>query len=423
MKMVEILPAEQNSITFTAIQVVQPIGTFYMASIPARELVGITYSDIRRLAEEDRDVERYLGMQRPLSPTRVKAIRRYLESPDATFPTAVLIAVNERCTNYDPSSGTLTLQAYIPSADEEDDPVPLEKVGKVLDGQHRLAGFLNDDKEWSFDVEREIERQFDINVAIFSGADLSEQATIFATVNLAQTKVNRSLAYDLEDFAQARSPFKTCHNIAVAMNSASASPFYQRIKRLGVQTKGVVGETLTQASFVEALLPFISRDPLGDRNKLLEGKTILLVPGYEKKTPFRRMFIEDRDLDIAEIVNNYFKAVRQKWPTAWKQTKVQGNLLPRTNAFKALMKFLRDDVYLAAVEQEKKEIPSVETFLGFFADVDLADADFTTRKFVPGSGGQAMFLKVLQGQVDVETLFEDDEGAAGAPENPTAPLI
>jgi DGQHR domain-containing protein len=420
--MVEILPADQSAIAFKAIQVVQPIGTFYMASLPARELVGITYSDIRRLAEEDREVERYLGLQRPLSPTRVKAIRRYLESPDATFPTAVLIAVDERCTSYDPKSGTLMLKAYTPADDDEDDPIPLEKVGKVLDGQHRLAGFLNDDKQWSFDAEKDVERQFDINVAIFSGADLSEQATIFATVNLAQTKVNRSLAYDLEDFAQARSPFKTCHNIAVAMNSAPASPFFQRIKRLGVQTKGVEGETLTQASFVEALVTFISRDPLGDRNKLMEGKTLALEEGYEKKTPFRKMFLEGRDLDIAEIVNNYFRAVRQKWPTGWEQTKVQGNLLPRTNAFKALMRYLRDDVYASAAKSEGKEIPSVETFLGFFENLALTDADFTTRKFVPGSGGQSMFLKVLRGQVDVQSLFETNDDSPATPRDPPVPV-
>jgi DGQHR domain-containing protein len=413
--MTQILPADQNSITFTAIQVAQPVGTFYMASIPARELVGITYSDVRRLAEEDREVERYLGLQRPLSQPRVRAIRKYLESPDATFPTAILIAVDERCTIYDPDTAKLTLQAYVP-ADNSDDPIPLEKVGQVLDGQHRLAGFLNDDKEWGFDANKAEERQFDINVAIFSGADLAEQATIFATVNLAQTKVNRSLAYDLEDFAHARSPFKTCHNIAVAMNSAAASPFYKRIKRLGVQTRGVVGETLTQASFVEALLPFISRDPLGDRNKLMEGKTLGLEQGFESRTPFRKMFLEKRDLDIAEIVNNYFKAVRDKWPNAWEQTQVQGNLLPRTNAFKALMKYLKDDVYGTAVEQEGSEIPASATFLTFFDGLGLTDADFTTRTFVPGSGGQSMFLKVLRRQIDVESLFEEEE-APVAPTN------
>src|SRR5690606_13459203 len=95
---------------------------------------------------------------------------------------------------------------------------------------------------------------FQINVSIFVGIDLPEQAKIFATVNLAQTKVNKSLVYDLEALARKRNPYKTCHHVAVALDSNEDSPLYQRIKRLGVATPGRAYEPLTQASFVEALV-------------------------------------------------------------------------------------------------------------------------------------------------------------------------
>ncbi len=53
---------------------------------------------------------------------------------------------------------------------------------------------------------------------------MAQQANIFSTVNLSQTKVNRSLAYDLFALAASRSPQKTCHDIAVALDRGKNSP-------------------------------------------------------------------------------------------------------------------------------------------------------------------------------------------------------
>ena len=57
---------------FKVLEVTQKGGSFFSASIPASDLVAITYSDVRRLVNEERDVERYLGVQRPLNRSRVK---------------------------------------------------------------------------------------------------------------------------------------------------------------------------------------------------------------------------------------------------------------------------------------------------------------------------------------------------------------
>jgi hypothetical protein len=46
---------------------------------------------------------------------------------------------------------------------------------------------------------------------------LATQASLFSTVNLAQTKVNRSLVYDLHDYAHTRSPEKS-HDVAIALD-------------------------------------------------------------------------------------------------------------------------------------------------------------------------------------------------------------
>lgn len=365
-----------KSLKFPVIEVTQPIGSFYIASIKARDLIDITYSDVRRMAEDRRDVEKFIGIQRPVNPKRMKEIHNYIKnSPDASFPTAVILAVDERCAEFDPEEGTLRLSPYVPEAEIEEDAIPYPKIGKVLDGQHRLAGFLNGKKEWAFDMLDD--KEFDINVSIFIGADLWEQANIFATVNLAQTKVNKSLVYDLQALNWARSPYKTCHNVAVVLDDFEG-PLFERIKRLGVATPGRSSETLTQAAFVESLIPFISSNPDQDRNDFMDKKTLENATQEElRKRPFRQLFIDDKEFDIAEILLNYFMAIQARWPNSWNTPQTQGNLLPRSNAFKAFMKYLRVNVYPDIVGEQFGQIPTQDQFAQHLLVEGLEDADFT----------------------------------------------
>lgn len=395
-----------STLKLPALKISQPIGTFYLASIPARELVKISYSDVRRLAEEQRDLEKYLGIQRPISRSRIKAIKKYIVAQDATFPTAVILAIDERCADFHETNGcgVLTLQPYEPEEGSGENPIPYDRIAKVIDGQHRIAAFLDENQNWSFSFP---DRPFDINLAIFIGADVSEQANVFATVNLAQTKVNRSLVYDLTELAKTRSPHKTCHDVAVALDAELKSPLYHRIKRLGIATPGRAKEPLTQASFVEALVPFISQDPIQDRNNLLEGRRLAKPDlDYLSRSPFRMLFWEGREVDIAEIIFNYFDAVRSKWPESWAAVDKTGNLLPRSNAFKALMKYLHADVY-PDLKEKGVEIPKAKAFARYFSKIELTDTDFTTKNFAPGSGGQSTFLKLLRGELHLKDILAE----------------
>lgn len=389
----------KNTLKLDVLRVCQPIGEFFIASVSAQDLLEISFSDVRRLVSEQRDVERYLGIQRPVNSRRIKGIRKYIEGSDATFPTAVIVAIDERCAEFESvagPTGILTLMPFTPETGSD--------IAKVLDGQHRIAAFMDEDNEFAYAYEG---RVFELNLAIFIGADISEQANIFATVNLAQTKVNRSLVYDLTELAKARSPHRTCHNVAVMLDSEASSPLYQRIKRLGTATPGRKKEPLTQAAFVEALVRFISSDPVSDRNLLLDGKRLIEADDdLLNKCPFRNMFIEKKDLEIAEILFNYFSAVRNKWPKSWADLEASGNLLPKSNAFKALMKFLRDDVYCDIVGTNFGEIPTSTQFGKHFKAVQLGDTDFTAQNFLPGSGGQSMFLKMLRGEISREEMLD-----------------
>ncbi len=381
-----------SQIIFPVIKVEQPIGPFFIGKIGAKDIVEISFADVRRIEGEQREVEKYLGIQRPLDKARVKKIKQYLFSPDASFPTGIVLAVDQNCAEYD--HGTLILKPF--SADFPEDSIALNRVAKVLDGQHRIAAFL-DDKGAFDDQLNHIAENFELNVVVFIGIDIDEQANIFATVNLAQTKVNKSLVYDLEGLSKTRSTFRTCHQIAVALDGADArSPLYHRIKRLGVKTKGRdTSEPLTQAGFVESLIKLMSPDPFADRTLYMKGKTPKRATETElKRYPFRNLFIDDRDNDIALIIFNYFTCIKHLWPIAWESKEQEGNILPRSNAFKAFMRYLKT-AYLQIVDSDIGRIPTISEFDTVFSDLQISDADFTSGNFKPGSGGESAFYKLL----------------------------
>jgi DGQHR domain-containing protein len=392
-----------NQISFPAIKVNQPIGEFIIGNMKVRDLVNISFADVRRIEGEQREVEKYLGIQRPLDKGRVKGIKKYLDAPDAAFPTGVVLAIHQNCAEF--VNGELILQAYTAEAEFAEDSIPINKIAKVLDGQHRIAAFMNDQGNFDESLSH-LAPSFELNVVIFVGLDVDEQANIFATVNLAQTKVNKSLVYDLEGLSKTRSPFRTCHQIAVALDSAdSRSPLYHRIKRLGVKTAGRdTTEPLTQAAFVEALTKLLTPDPFVDRTLYMKGKEPKFVSGNDlKKFPFRNMFIDERDNDIALILFNYFKTIQKKWPLAWEAVQQEGNILPRSNAFKALMRYLRI-AYVQLVGDEIGRVASIEDFSTVFSTLHVTDEDFTSGNFKPGSGGESAFFRLLKGEVSIQEL-------------------
>lgn len=398
----------KKSIHVPVLKVRQKESEFYIGVMAARELVEISYADVRRLADEQRDVERYLGIQRPVNRNRITHIKKYLSSPDARFPTGIIVAVDGRCASLSDDESELILQPYDGDDESDEAPIPYQKIAKVLDGQHRLAGFLDENDNWAFDFEDE--EPFDLSVVFFVSADLATQADIFATVNLAQTKVNKSLVYDLQDLAEARSPFKTGHDAAVALDDIKESPFFERIKRLGVRTEGRDKETITQAAFVESLVKrMISFDPVDDRNKILDGYKLdePTIDELERR-PFRKLFIDGKDVDIIEIINNYFKAVAAKWPDQWKNPNRRGNIVAKSNAFKAFMRYLQD-IYPKVSNGDFETIPSAKSFSYYFEHIDLYDEDFNTKNFKPGSSGESMFYKLLSGQVSGEELLAEND--------------
>jgi DGQHR domain-containing protein len=372
---------QEKWITIPCIEIRQPIGGFYIAGIPSKDLVHISFADRRRIIEREREIEVVSGIQREISPKRVAELRQYVTTIDACFPTGVIIAISDKDAKFDAEKKMMRIRN-------------LDEVAKIIDGQHRiegLVGYQGDD--------------FEINVTIFIDMEMEDQAIVFSTINLKQAPVASSIVYDLFDYATTRSPQKTSHYIARLLNSRPGSPFYRRIMILGLAT-GEPNETLTQAAFIDPLLKLISPTPasaMADRDVLKRKKKLPLIEDGEirsRKLIFRNMFIQEQDAKIAKVLWNYFEAVSERWPEAW-NVKQKGLILNRTTGYRALMQFLP----LVILSNDLiGEVPDVAFFSSVFSKVRLTAEEMSTTEFPPGSSGQSKLRKTLEFQ----TRFSDD---------------
>lgn len=367
-------------IEIPVIPVVQPIGKFFVGVMQAKDIVVISSADMRRIEE---GTDRFVGIQRQLRPDRVAEIGRFVNSEDGTFPTSIVLSLKGDSVEFDEARSVLVLDSTFAGDDDES----LQEIGNILDGQHRIEGL----KRLGAGVA------FEVPVSLFVDPDDEDEAYIFATVNLAQTKVNASLVYDLLDYAKARSPQKSCHQIAVALDSLRDSPFFHNIKRLGTRTSGRYGETLAQATVVTSLLALISEDAEGDRYTLAKGKEPKPATNVQK-VPFRPLWLARKDDEIAETLMLYFGAIAKTWPNEW-ATRERGHILPRTNGFRAFSRFLRE-VLWKFHRAEGAEIGRLSE--AFCVDLmkkihaGLGGKQFTTDYYPPGTSGETALYKDLR---------------------------
>ncbi|MCW0218336.1 MAG: hypothetical protein OJI67_08445, partial [Prosthecobacter sp.] len=197
------------------------------------------------------------------------------------------------------------------------------------------------------------------------------------------------------ELSKTQSPERMCHQITVALDRTADSPFHEKIKRLGTATEGRVGETLSQATVVNGILQYISKD----RIQLLQDREIGKKGGKwprvdadtAQRLVLRPFFVEGRDTDIANLIWNYFAAVSERWPSAW-NSGGEGIILNKTNGYNALMRFFRP-AYLNFANPG--EMVTKAQFFQLFERVDLVDKDFDRTKFLPGSSGAKELYQIF----------------------------
>lgn len=315
-------------ITLNVLKVNQPIGLMYVAKIQGKELCKLAQADIRKLYKN----EDYIGIQRELDPERVKNIKKYIATSDASFPNSIILNLGSE---------------HI--VEEGEDYITIErseKVFSIIDGQHRLSGFEDSNIP------------FEVIVTIFIDLDDEKQAVLFKTINSEQKKVNPSFKYDLESYSTVKTPEKMVRELALAFAIDEKSPWYERIKMSGkkdaLSTRGII----SQKAFADPIVKYIydenDRYELRDELKRYKDK-------YHKKDDFEvqkvfekrkydnskyilwQFYASDKEELLYKVLLNYFCALYNILKDDW-EFRYQSVLL-KTTGYNALMKLFAD-VYI-----------------------------------------------------------------------------
>ena len=355
------------------IEINQPIGKFYIAKMKCIDLLDIARFDIRRIErDETNDIDTYFGIQRKPSANRLSEISEYVKFVDATFPNSIVVSIDsvdseesdEPIKNIKVENGLLSIRRN-------------EMIAQIIDGQHRLLGLQKAiDSNPLF--SNNIKENFELAVTIYIDMDVENQSMVFATINKAQTKVNKSLVYDLYDLSNTRSPYRTSHNIVRVLNENIKSPLKDKIKMLGV-AEDSQNETIAQATLVDCIVKYISTNPLRDRDISKRKEKLFL--GNDTKLFFRKWFIEEKDLLIARTLLNYFLSIQNKWNDAW-----NGNsILVKSTGIIAFMNFLPNII----AKHPLKDIElSQDIFDKILSSVTIQNSDFNNDMFQSGGVGQ-----------------------------------
>ena len=165
----------------------------------------------------------------------------------------------------------------------------------IIDGQHRLEGLKKADQA--------IKNDYELLIAFIIGYDRSVIAKQFYTINYQQKPVNRSLLYHLMgEFSTDLDELTFMHKVVKALNELENSPFYKRVKMLGVSSKELsVEDRRLQSISLAFLIDALSR-----------SITKKVSSGIYQPI-FRYYYYNERyQVEIIKFLINFFNAVSEK---------------------------------------------------------------------------------------------------------------
>lgn len=336
------------------IKLSQNIGSFFLTKMTPSLLNKIKNKNLSVYKDEIN------GIQRNKDERKVKEIQKYLkEDRSASFPNTVIIAIRD----------DLNVEAPLFTFDEQENLyIALEPdIANIIDGQHRLAGFDEDDDK------------FELPVAVFINLPLGEQAKLFAKINSTQTKVNLDIVYENFFKSNQRSREKTSFFIVKTLNEKESSPWFGKIKTLSDR-----GGDLAQGSMAKYI----------DKYLLDVGK------------PLHKYFAEGNDQFVFDLLFNYFSAVREVFPEPWNNSDAV-YILTKTAGFNGLMSFL---VTLLKLEENKGSISAlgISDFRNRFLSVEKEFLPFTNKNYPSGVIGQNLIRDTLR-----KSLSEEEKSLIG----------
>jgi DNA phosphorothioation-associated DGQHR protein 1 len=390
------------------LEVDQPLGTFYIAAVSSDLLKDVTYSRATEI-----DGMNLTGNQRGLDDDRVREITNYLETNNAAIPNSVILAVNYY---EDDSLEAEPTKAWSLIQNEEglfiDIPDDKAKLAAIVDGQHRINGFLKS------------KIKMDIPCSIYFELPPSLQALIFATINFNQKKVDKSLAYQLFGYQldESESDYWSPDIVAVKLsrefNLQEGSPFQNRIELVKkVKPKNesqennqpVEGWSISSASFIAGVTSLITGNAKADRyeigKKKLLGNSTRLDLKPNEKYPLRSYYLNGNDLAIKMVVERYFESMSN---TLW-SNKNDDDIVFRTIGITAQFDFLRELLLKNSVILGKDL--NFDTALNDFSGIS-----FDNEYFSPRTATKSRLLNVFRlkaGLINREEVDSQIVEAAG----------
>lgn len=203
----------------------------------------------------------------------------------------------------------------LPKGFEKDDWDPPVPPIEIIDGQHRLFAFDEDDR---------FNGDFNLPVVAFYDLDFTWQAYLFYTINIKPKKINVSLAYDLypllriQDWLERSSSGPVIYRETRAQEltevlwSHPRSPWKGRINMLGEK----MGGDVTQAAFIRSLLvSYVKRgSPIGGLfgDELTKKKGDIIQWSRVKQAAFLIVVWKRMEDSIRETNESWAQSLREE---------------------------------------------------------------------------------------------------------------
>ena len=353
------------------IEVEQPLGTFLVVKMSPEDLLCISCPDARSYNPE---LEEYIGIQRDIKQSKVRGIKEFINTADATIPNTIIGVLSQDYYTYDRDNNKL----YI---------LKDENAFKIIDGQHRLK---------AFDGTLHLQGKFELVVTIFLDADISDQSYIFSIINTTQSKLDTSLVQDLTELSKITTPENIVHAIAKVFNTETDSPWYQHIKMLGKKDQTSVNGIISQYSFNKSILRYIYsrkdinkiRDILIKNNDNREKLKNLDID--TKKYIFWNYYLNNQENIIYKILKTYFSALKEVFLDKWCSP---DSIMCKTSGYDAFMR-LFEDFYNYADEDKINTLTNLDFYKNILNNFKAVDIDADANKL--GSAGAANLYKILK---------------------------
>ena len=393
----------------TALKISQPFGDFFICELTANDLLHLTFSDPLRFKDESGNL---VGSQRIIDDIRVKEIGDYIQTVEAAFPNSIILSANyDQDGNLSEDNKLRWQVKKISNPNVYELIIPTrEKLASIIDGQHRLNGFLKAPESF---------RDFQLLCSIYLDLPNPFQAFLFATINFNQKKVDKSLAYEqfgfnLDDEPPIGwSPEKVAVFLTRKLNSdhQGKSPFFNHII-LAPQDDELLFEKRAQDSewaiststIVDSIMRLFSSNHKKDKYQLhkfpiADRKRQIL---REDGTPFRKQYLAGNDLVIYKAIINYFSAANN---ILFKKAS-QHSYIKKTIGVQGLFDFFKR---ISVDQLEQKRDISYDFYSPLIGEVE--NVDFSNDFFQASGLGRGRIrntLLIANGLLDLANVNEED---------------